>query len=48
MIFDNLCFHHRSSDLSLELEFFLWQNVDRALPKSFDLFTNENELKVTL
>ena len=48
MIFNNLCFRHRLSNLSLELEFFLWQNVDRALPKSFDLFTSGKGLKVTL
>ena len=36
MIFNNL----ELSDLSLELELFLWQIVGRALPKNFDLSTD--------
>ena len=40
MIFNNL-------GLS-ELELFLWQIVGRTLPKSFDLSTGGNSLKVAL
>ena len=44
MIFNNL----KLSDLSPELELFLWHIVGYALPKSFDLSTSENGLKVAL
>ena len=44
MIFDNL----RASDLSSELDLFLWQIVGCALPKNFALYTDENDLKVAL
>ena len=36
------------SDLSLELDLFLWQNVGCALPKSFNLSIGGNSLKVVL
>ena len=42
MIFDNLGL----SDLSLESKLFLWKTVGRALLKNFDLFIDENDLKV--
>ena len=43
MIFDNL----ELSDLSPELDIFLWKIVGRALPNNFDLSTGRNELEVT-
>ena len=36
------------SDISPELELFLWQIVGFALPKSFDLFIGGDDLKVAL
>ena len=44
MIFNNL----ELSDLSPELEIFLWQIVGHALAKSFNLSTGENGLKIAL
>ena len=44
MIFENL----ELSDLSPELDIFLWQIVDRALAKNFDLSIDRNYLKVAL
>ena len=44
MIFNNLGL----SNLSLQLDLFLWQIVGRALPKNFALYTGVNELKVAL
>ena len=41
MIFDN----HGLSDLSLELDLFLWQIVVCSLPKTFVLSTGGNDLK---
>ena len=43
MIFNNLGLSY----LSLEIDLFLWQIVDCALPKNFDLSTSGNDLKVT-
>ena len=44
MIFDNLGL----SNLSTELYLFLWQIVGLALPKTFTLYTDRNDLKVAL
>ena len=44
MIFDNLGL----SDVSLELDFFLWKIVGRALPKNFALYAYGNGFKVAL
>ena len=44
MIFNNL----ELSDLSLELDIFLWQIIGRALPNNFALSTGGNNLKVAL
>ena len=42
-IFNNLGL----SDLSTELDLFLWKIIGCALPKNFDLSTSGNELEVT-